>query len=195
MFRAALDPGLHSPGLTLGTDSTVTHTFHLAPTVGDKEPYGRRCMDIAVVAFVSIVKTHGESVELIFEWPQVYDSRAGKMEGDPNGLTPLVGIGMALAGLLCAHQRLDNLVTPKPAEWIGSVPKKCQLCKRAPGKKSCKLCHGSAWVTPRGSLIRERLTPEELQLVPDQNDVIDSVGILLWRAGRLRPSIPGLVTA
>ncbi len=106
-------------------------------------------------------------------------------------MVPLAGIGMALAGMLAARGELDGVVTPQPSEWIGQLPKTCVLCKAR--RPKCKLCQGSAWRTPRGALVERTLTPQERYTVNDQNDEIDAVGIGLWRCGRLRAAIPGIV--
>jgi hypothetical protein len=59
----------------------------------------------------------------------------------------------------------------------------------------CLACKGSAWGTPRGTLIAESLTTVERTIVHDQHDEIDAVGIGLWKLGRLvtRRVFPGAV--
>lgn len=196
MFRLCVDPGLHSAGASIWTDATLVTVQRFTPDRTITESHGTRCLDIAEqIGRWSCGVLGNSKTEVVFEWPQQYDSRKGKTVGNPNNLTPLAGVGMALVGMIWMRGSLEgDPVTPMPAQWVGQIPKKCVLCDRAPGKKSCKLCGGSAWKTPRGNMIRDALRPLELALVPDQNDVIDSVGIGLWRAGRLRLALPGLVT-
>ncbi len=150
MFRLAIDPGLHSPGIALMTDDRIIRTVHLGPERDILDSVGARCLDIARQIADWTFRVVCDRVELIFEWPQHYDARAGKTKGNPNNLTPLAGIGMAVAGIM--QERgilLGDPVTPMPAQWIGQLPKVCPLCDRAPGKKTCKVCKGSAWRTPR----------------------------------------------
>lgn len=195
MWRLAVDPGLHSPGAVIGANDQIVRTARFTPERDILCSQGARCLDIADQIVQWALKIVSGPVEFIFEWPQQYDSRAGKTKGNPNNLTPLAGIGMAIAGKLHTHSALlGDPVTPMPAQWIGQIPKQCPLCERVPGKKTCKVCKGSAWRTPRGIHIRKCVRPMELDIIPDQNDVIDASGIFLWRVGRLRVALPGLVT-
>jgi hypothetical protein len=109
---------------------------------------------------------------LVFEWPQIY--RAGKSIGDPNNLTPLVGVGMALAGLLCAPG--VEVVTVKPGEWT-----------RAAGEKSTKAADFET--ATRTKRIRARLNAAELACLEGvtSHDAFDAIGIGLYYLGRLEP--------
>jgi hypothetical protein len=128
---------------------------------------------------------------LIYEWPKILT--IGKSKGDPNDLVPMAAVGTALAAMLVS--RLAAMHTPWPSDWIGNIPKQCPRCKRTPGARACKVCHGSSWKTPRGRLIEESLEPRERAIVNDQHDEIDAVGLGLWREKRLvlRRVFPGAV--
>lgn len=149
-----------------------------------------RCVQMAA----KIVQTiRGERLEpdaLIFEWPQIYT--AAKSKGDPNDLIYMAGVGTALAVALSG--KLSAVHSPQPGDWT-RIPKACPKCHRSPGPKSCPMCRGSAWRTPRGALIAESLTDGERFKVNDQHDEIDSVGLGLWKLGRLatRRVFPGAV--
>lgn len=194
MRRLTIDPGLHHAGASLGNDDAIhlVGLFQPARSIGDW--MGARCLDISQQIVRWTASVHGmQPVELTFEWPQHYDARRGKTKGNPNNLTPLAGIGMAVAGELYARgMLLGDPVTPTPSQWIGQLPKKCSVCDQVPGKKVCKACRGSAWRTPRAYLIESCVTAAELAIIPDQNDVIDACGLALWRAGRLRSAMPGI---
>jgi Holliday junction resolvasome RuvABC endonuclease subunit len=99
---------------------------------------------------------------LAVEWPQVY--RSTKSKGDPNDL---LGIA-ALCGCLATTLGVRHVVAYKPAQWIGQLPKARKV------KDS-----------PRASRIFAALSETERELVPDQNDVIDAVGIGLYHLNRL----------
>lgn len=181
----SIDPSINSVGAARWSDGVLVAAAQVRglASVADKA-IGVRCLAMAV----EIHRWHTPKppahfpLELAFEWPQVY--RAVKSKGDPNQLIGIAGVGSALAGIFAAQNRLANLVTPTPAEWIGQLPKVCPAC-RGRRSKACKACGGSAWETPRGRRIRSRLKPSELALVPDQHDAIDAVGIGLYALGRL----------
>jgi hypothetical protein len=191
MYRLAIDPSLLSAGAALMSDDRIVQTQRFTPELSNAEPIGARCLNIAAQVLTWSARGNTLAFEVIFEWPQHYDSRAGKTKGNPKNLTPLAGIGMAVVGALFAQGRLIRVVTPMPAQWIGQLPKTCAACNDR--KRSCKVCRGSTWRTPRGGFIQRNLTASELDLVPDQHDVIDACGIGLWRVGRLRQELPGLV--
>lgn len=186
----AVDPSIRSVGLAVWDDTRLVWSSRvtLAKT---EQCMGERCLRMAGTCLKAVLAAGHEPDELAFEWPKIFT--IGKSKGDPNDLIPMAGVGMALAGLLA--QRLTAIFTPWPSDWIGNIPKVCPKCKKLPGAKSCKVCGGSSWRTPRGRLIKESLTPEELALVHDQHDEIDGVGIGAWKRGRLvlRRVFPGAV--
>jgi hypothetical protein len=181
-----------TPGRPRGFDVEIRLSWseHVQEEKTD-EDMGKRCLRMAGSILRTCARRNTEPTELVFEWPKILT--IGKSKGDPNDLIPMAGVGCALAGLLAG--RLVDLFTPWPSDWIGNIPKQCHACKQTPGKKSCKVCHGSAWRTPRGRLIKESLSAEELALVHDQHDEIDSVGLGLWKTKRLivRRVFPGAV--
>lgn len=184
----AIDPGLNSPGAALFLDDSDPRLWAAAKIkipsgwVGLYD--GQRWLSVAqeIVAWAVNVAAPCRIDIVVFERPQWY--ARGKSKGDPNQLAGVAGVAACMVGCLAHRHHLD-VRSPTPAEWIGQLSKVCPTCK---GKaKKCKSCHGSAWETPRGRFIRKRLTPDELKLVPDQNDAIDAVGLGLWQLGRLKP--------
>lgn len=182
----ALDPGTNSPGLALFNDAGVLVAADRA-NVSEYAgmPDGLRWMHIGhcLAAWcLPRVPHDDELLTVVFERPQWY--ARGKSKGDPNQLAGLTGVAGVMIGVLMCRWKLF-VGSPKPAEWIGQVPKTCATCRA--NKKKCPDCKGSAWNTPRGRRIRSRLSPAELALVPDQNDAIDAVGLGLFDLGRLTP--------
>ncbi len=176
----SVDPSIRSAGVAWFQDRELTGAIRVCEELS-QDNTGIRCLRMAgaIFKFTSL-----NTADLAFEWPQIY--RAVKSKGDPNDLIGIAGVGSALAGLMAGRALLGGLSTPTPAEWIGQLPKTCQLCK-GKRKRTCR-CKGSSWATPRGMRIRSRLTAAELALIPDQNDVIDAVGIGLYALGRLDPA-------
>lgn len=181
----SVDPGMNSPGLAFFRENNTLYAAARANTSEYADlPDGERWLRVArTLAAWVLEKVPSGALTVAFERPQWY--QRGKSKGDPNQLVGVAGVAANLTGILSCNYHVD-VVSPKPAEWIGQLSKVCTVCK-GKAKKKCVECHGSAWETPRGRRIRSRLTSAELLLVPDQNDAIDAVGIGLWVLGRLTP--------
>jgi hypothetical protein len=128
-------------------------------------------------AFVALGRAVGEYVRgciyienkdlLIIEHPRVYP---GMPKTDLNDLLDVCGVGAAVA------QQLDGLPiqTVFPSEWKGTMKKQAMLER-----------------------IASKLTPGELSVVQQTNksdteDILDAVGIGLWKLGRLSTKVfPG----
>lgn len=182
----ALDPGTLSPGLALFSDTGALVAADRVRVDGHAdEPDGRRWMHIGHCLAqwcLRRVPQNDQLLSVIFERPQWYSK--AKSKGDPNQLAGLTGVAGVMIGVMMTRWQL-SVSSPKPAEWIGQLPKTCPACRA--NKKKCTECKGSAWNTPRGRRIRSRLTPDELALVPDQNDAIDACGLGLFELKRLTP--------
>ncbi len=185
----ALDPGMCSPGVALFSANKLVAAGRVAVPVL-KTPYedGARWLYVAreIVQWFDLQRHPAQPwcEEVIFEKPQWYPQSKSKV--DPNSLVGIAGVASVVVGILSTRVATPIVFSPTPREWIGQVSKVCLTCK-GKAKKKCVDCHGSAWETPRGRLIRSRLSPAELALVPDQNDAIDAVGLGLFRLGRLAP--------
>jgi len=180
----ALDPGMNSPGIAIFDNSGLMH----AQSVSIPESFaefndGTRWLYVAQQIVHEASKYLGAwRLDVIFERPQWY--AAAKSKGDPNQLAGVAGVAACVTGILSARHLLQ-VFSPKPAEWVGQLPKTCKTC--GANKKKCSACGGSAWNTPRGRRIRSRLSDAEFAHCPDQNDAIDAVGLGLWRVGRFMP--------
>jgi hypothetical protein len=178
----AIDPGTNSPGVALfdAGGLRAAHALEI-PSGWAALADGQRWLAVGCEIVAWTRNASGLVVIdcVVFERPQWY-ARA-KSKGDPNQLAGVAGVAANVTGRLMP----GTVHSPKPAEWIGQLPKTCPVCKA--NKKKCLECKGSAWATPRGRFIRSRLTPDELALVPDQNDAIDAVGLGLFALGRLKP--------
>lgn len=106
---------------------------------------------------------------LIIEHPRVYP---GMPKTDLNDLLDVVGVGSAIASILV----LEDVQTVFPSEWKGNLKKQAMLER-----------------------IRSKLSPDELGRCEftnksDNEDLLDAVGIGLWKLGRLnRTTYPGAV--
>lgn len=188
----ALDPGLNSPGAALFLQDVPEPRLWAAAQIEIPDSLatlgeGRRWWAVAqeIVSWAVAAAAPACVTAVVFERPQWY--ARGKSKGDPNQLAGVAGVAANVTGTLGTHRAI-TISSPAPAEWIGQLSKVCPTCK-GKAKKKCKSCHGSAWETPRGRFIRKRLTANELELVPDQNDAIDAVGLGLWQLGRLVPHV------
>lgn len=97
---------------------------------------------------------------VIIEHPRAYGSV--HREGDPNDLLDVVGVGAAIA------TKCNTIVESVfPSDWKGNVPKQKMLVR-----------------------IWDKLTEEERAVVQktnksDREDVLDAIGIGLWKLNRL----------
>lgn len=170
-YLLALDPSVRSPGFALFRDgvleraqrtivksssTAVQNGSQLGPSEFSRWQY---VAQVITDQLPDVIHT------VVFELPQIYTW--GKGKGDPNQLLALAGIGAIVA----AHYKTFTL-SPRPAEWIGQVPKSTK---------------GSALSSPRALKILSRLSVDERTLVPDSHDAIDAVGLGLWALQRLAP--------
>lgn len=192
MRLLAVDPSVRSCGVaTFTDDGLLIHATRITSDMGTSEEIGLRCIAMAAKIRRGLAAVRFEPEAIVWEWPKIYT--VGKSKGDPNDLVPMAAVGTSLATMLISS--VNHIFTPEPHDWIGSIPKQCPKCKRTPGARTCKVCQGSAWRTPRGSLIELSLHEHERGRVPDQHDAIDAVGIGLWKLKRLalRRVFPGAV--
>ncbi len=106
---------------------------------------------------------------LVTEVPEVYGGRGGR--GDPNDLILLALVCGAVAGYLDVET-----IGVLPKEWTGGVKKGTT---------------GDPWASPRGGIIRRRLSAAEFAVVVPSHDAIDAVGIGLRVLYRLERTLPG----
>lgn len=187
----AFDPGLNNPAAALFRRGRLVAASRIRPQAAWRGfDVGERCrliaravhdwacevgldMNAMVKAYenelegyraeAKLLRQESGIVALVIEWPQIYVR--GRSKGDPNDLLPLAGVAMCLAG------RLDvEVVTYKPAQWIGQCPKSET---------------GNALESPRGRLVWRNLDPGERETVIVSHDAIDAVGIGLAFLGRL----------
>lgn len=125
-------------------------------------------------AFVALAVAVGQSADtskqVLIEHPRVYP---GTPKTDLNDLLDVCGVGAAVA---LALRNFGPVQTVFPSEWKGTMKKAAMLDR-----------------------IREKLTDVESAVVQktnksDTEDVLDAIGIGLWKLGRLnRVTYPGAV--
>ncbi len=191
----AVDPGLNEPGAALSRGGKIIAAERVkVDKAWAKLPIGERAARVAEQIVRWGMAHNMEPRALVYEKPQVYSESRGKSKADPNDLVDIALVAANVSGMLrlAVAQRgvCLQILSPKPAEWIGRLPK----------HKT-----GDPWETPRGIRIRSRLDmdmvpefratgPEFASIIPS-HDAVDAVGLLLWAMGRLeqRRVFPGAV--
>jgi hypothetical protein len=171
----ALDPSIRSCGVALFRGGKLARADALElDTDGD---IAARCLRAGLEIAEWCLQTGNPAGDgavprtLVVEWPQWY---AGpKAKGDPNDLAGLAGVAGAAAGVLSLACRSRDwalkVVSYKPAEWAGQLPK----------KKT-----GSAWKSVRGLRVLGALSGTEVDACRNQHDAVDAVGLGLYHLGR-----------
>lgn len=158
----AVDPGLLHPAAALFIDGELKKASRVKIPRGvtTRTPILERCraISLAVTDYAGCMPD-----TLVIEYPQVYTQE--KSKGDPNNLVPLAAMGGALAGLYVNAR----VLSPRPREWTGNVPKSED---------------GDPWQSPRGLRVWSRLTPAERLRVVPSHDAVDAVGLGLFGLGR-----------
>lgn len=154
-----IDPGLRGIGMAIFSENEL----HRAEYV--KNPHNGRgyAAHSALAHQIHIYQAYRNLFsEALIELPQVYP---GMPKTDLNDLIDVAGVGAACAYVLAEYYGFVKSVFPR--EWKGSVDKQVML-KR----------------------IWSKLTPGEQAVVQktnksDTEDILDAIGIGLWRLNRL----------
>lgn len=166
MSLLAIDPSIRSSGVALfeGGCLRASNVIKLS-TRGDA---GARCMRMANEILIWTASHELECPRtLVLEWPQIY--RSVKSKGDPNDLIGLAGVSMAVAGLLhyslmSNDEKVLEIKTFKPSEWIGQTPKSARVER-----------------------LRGRFSEKELHIfnsTRSSHDAVDAMGIGMFSLGR-----------
>lgn len=159
-YVLAIDPGIRGSGIAEFCGGELIRARYVANPSPPKENIGARALFMAREIF----NTCGGVHEIVIEWPKVY--ARGKSQGDPADLLPLVGVGMAVAGLVGA--RFGVIVRSyEPSEWKGQIPKGAAFVGRV--KLRLEGTERSAIDLPIGSLA---------------HNVWDAIGLGLHHLGR-----------
>lgn len=144
---AGIDPGLKGHAVVVGDGVRLTRVLFV-PGKGGRG--GSVWADLAR----TVVQTIPEVTSVVIERPKVY--RGGR--ADPDDILELAGCVGALCGALPPNVRI---LTPKPSEWKGQIPKEVH--------------HRN---------LRETLRPEELVLFSGRNteDKLDAYGLYRYAA-------------
>jgi hypothetical protein len=180
----ALDPGLTKPGVALyHHDELLSAERLVVPKELSKLGILDRSCRVAELAYewfcgYNYPLTGFLGLTLIVEWPQWYGSNEKGI--DPNDLAGLCAINGALLGRLRAGWREIKVLSPKPREVWGSLP---------------KTTRGDPWISPRGQRLASRLNFDERRRVGNYHDALDAAGLVLFAAGRwtARRVYPGAV--
>lgn len=166
-----IDPGLRGCGVALFDDSgALVAADYVKNPVAGKGYAAHSALGDAVDSWVALRCDQYHPTSLVIEHPRVYPGAPNK---DLNDLLDVVAVGAAVGAKL-QHTLTRAPETVYPSEWKGTVKK--------------------AVMTER---IRRALTPDELKVCrftnkSDDSDLLDAVGIGLWRLGRLNKRVfPG----
>jgi hypothetical protein len=174
-YLLAVDPSLVSVGAALFQDGALVACACVREEGGASEKVPERAQRVATSVARWLVAVGARPRTLVIEDVVVYPGARGNR--NPNQLLGCARVGSALAGMLAlglSARDLDlQLLSYKPAEWTGQLPK----------ARSVK----DVFESPRARRIMERLSAEERPLVPRQHDVLDAVGLGLHALGRLAP--------
>lgn len=158
----AVDPGLQYPAAALFVHGELRKASRVPIPKGvtTRTPILLRCRAIsfALTDYAELIPDI-----LVVEYPQIYTQE--KSKGDPNNLIPLAAMGGVLTGLYPNAV----VISPKPREWTGNVP---------------KAESGDPWKSPRGQRVWSRLSAKERLNVVPSHDAIDAVGLGLFGLGR-----------
>jgi hypothetical protein len=171
MNLIAIDPGINKTGIAVFTDGVLKQSRLLTSLSASWD----RLEDLRDQLLRSLQnKDHAVVVEL----PQIY--RAVKSKGDPNDLIKTATVGAYLLGVLCESVPVTQTTFVHPGDW-------CKIPKST--KKGA--------VSARTDKILASLSVSERDRVLVQHDVIDAVGIGLWKLGRFTPKniFPGATNA
>ena len=101
--------------------------------------------------------------DVVIEIPQVYQQRMGK--GDPNDL---IDVGIVAGMVTSVLGEFDQIQMIRPRRWKGTRPK--------------NICNA---LTLKTLDVDERKVFEEIEVIASlRHNVIDAIGIGLWRLGR-----------
>lgn len=167
----ASDPSIRSPGAALFRDGKLIAAARIKFPIDTTRNVAERSIIAADAIAAWALEQGAHPNALAFEWPQIY---ASDTPARANAVVTMASVNCALAtGLIVAaamRGKALQVLSYVPAEVWGQVMK----------HKT-----GSAKASPRGKRILSRLDAAELQLVPDQHDALDAVGIGLHALGRL----------
>ncbi len=158
-----IDPSIVRSGFAIFRNGLLIRADALSMKAKGKSVLERAVLMGSRLVF-EIYKTAGKDAALIFEWPQIYDSRSpGKTKGqDPNDMLPLAAIGGAVGAVF------SPITILKPREWKGQVSK--------PKK-------GETYIIERR--VRKRLGLKEIEVMHSTaHDMFDAIGMGLWSLGR-----------
>jgi hypothetical protein len=163
MFTVGIDPGLRIMSWAVAYGDTILRAGFVQ---GGRHELGpAQWRTLFPVTLANLLR--GLQYRLVLEVPRVYP--AAERKGDQNDLIQLMGAGAFVAGqLLEACGDKGDLQQVYPRDWKGQVPKQVMTAR-----------------------IRSKLTLKEIAAVslPSaqslHHNVWDSVGIVLWRIGRL----------
>lgn len=171
-----IDPNLRGCGVACWSGDKLQFAAYVKnPTVSGRGYAAFVSMAVAVGEYLVDRVLYENRAPVIIEHPRVYP---GMPKTDLNDLLDVCGVGAAVAhrleGFGVNGYGYVEVKTVFPSEWKGTMKKQAMLDR-----------------------IAEKLTPDEVMVVQrtnksDTEDILDGVGIGLWKLGRLSTKVfPG----
>lgn len=176
----AIDPGLNCAGAAMFEDGKLRFAASINGSKNTALDTLERVSFISAQILGELApRIHGD-VELIVEWPQIYQRGGGKTKGDPNDLIALAAVDAYVCARLVTFPmaRSFKVRSVTPAEWKGQTPK-------PKSKKEAYIIEQRAF---------RRLDDNERFALPPAMtwDGWDAVALGLWALGRFeRRILPG----
>lgn len=177
-WLVAVDPGLSGCGVAIFRDGQL-HWAGLVTAAGAGRGVQRwiPLCERVVSEVWSIIEC--DEIEMVCEFPRL--RAAGRQVGathsvDPADLMELAGFVGCLCGMVSARLTHNQPAVVLPEQWKGGTPK--------------EICHARIRKRLTASSERDNLALTERVVRPSAlHNVLDAVGIGLWRLGRLKGNV------
>lgn len=181
MDTLSIDPGKHCGWAYYEGSKLVATGLHKDPKRLLSDDPAPIASDIAAGVLAQLKVHQGvplslaREIEIVYERPQVYVP--GVSVARPADLIFVAIVGATVAQACASYYRargntVIGIRSYLPVQWVGGRSKNV---KKGP------------WENARAKHVAGRLTPEELDCVLADHNVIDAVGIGLYRIGRSEP--------
>ena len=166
----ALDPGIQCPGVSVFRDGELyANCFLKLGTFHGNHIQKAASASQAVCDW--LYNQQVKPVAVAFEWPQIYND-------DSTAVANAVIYMAAMDGYVTSTLQLQGYSQARVVHALSYLP--AEIWNSLPKSKT-----GSAKQSPRGLRVCSRLSTNELAILNDQHDAIDSCGIGLHVLGRL----------
>ncbi len=162
-----IDPSLTSSGFAWFSGDRLVHVGYVPTST-------RQAMAERICALAQRLRQDAYlPTRIVFEWPQIYRNQRGS---DPNKLLYL----SAICGAVMSRYPLAQVQLVNPREWTAQIKKH----KRNQNDREKLLASERAAMEALGLKPCEKHPDHPNKCTGNDNDVMDAVGLGLWRLGR-----------